>query len=77
MTTALTDSVNIYFAQVGERLGNETMFKYMDRFGFYQDPELGYPDSQWRRAASTTRDSSSMPATRSTSAGWRSARSAC
>jgi peptidoglycan glycosyltransferase len=46
MTTALTNSVNVYFAQVGERLGNETMFKYMDRFGFNRDPELGYPDSQ-------------------------------
>ena len=46
MTTALTNSVNVYFAQVGERLGNETMFKYLDRFGFNQDPELGYPDGQ-------------------------------
>jgi penicillin-binding protein A len=46
MTTALTNSVNVYFAQVGERLGNETMFRYMDRFGFNQDPELGYPDIQ-------------------------------
>ena len=46
MTTALTHSVNTYFAQVGEKLGNDTMFKYMDRFGFNQDPELGYPDSE-------------------------------
>jgi penicillin-binding protein A len=46
MTTALTHSVNVYFAQVGEKLGNETMFKYMDRFGFNQDPALGYPDDQ-------------------------------
>ncbi|MEK6326731.1 MAG: penicillin-binding protein 2 [Actinomycetota bacterium] len=45
-TDALTNSVNTYWAQVGERLGNETMFKYMDRFGFNRDPELGYPDSQ-------------------------------
>jgi peptidoglycan glycosyltransferase len=46
MTTALTHSVNVYFAQVGEKLGNDTMFQYMDRFGFNRDPELGYPDSQ-------------------------------
>jgi peptidoglycan glycosyltransferase len=46
MTTALTNSVNTYWAQVGEKLGNETMFKYMDRFGFNKDPELGYPDGQ-------------------------------
>src|SRR5215211_10125 len=46
MTTALTHSVNVYFAQVGEQLGADTMFEYMHRFGFDQDPELDYPDSQ-------------------------------
>jgi peptidoglycan glycosyltransferase len=46
MTTALTNSVNTYFAQVGERLGTDTMVTYMKRFGFYSDPELDYPDSQ-------------------------------
>ena len=43
---ALTHSVNTYFAQVGEQLGTETMFEYMNRFGFDHDPELDYPDSQ-------------------------------
>jgi peptidoglycan glycosyltransferase len=38
--------VNTYFAQVGEQLGTETMFEYMDRFGFFKDPELDYPDDQ-------------------------------
>jgi penicillin-binding protein A len=46
MTTALTNSVNTYWAQVGERLGNDTMFKYMDRFGFNQKPNLDYPAFQ-------------------------------
>jgi peptidoglycan glycosyltransferase len=46
MTTALTNSVNTYWAQVGEQLGNDVMFEYMDRFGFNQDPELNYPDDQ-------------------------------
>jgi peptidoglycan glycosyltransferase len=46
MTTALTHSVNTYWAQVGEQLGNDVMFEYMDRFGFNQDPELDYPDDQ-------------------------------
>jgi peptidoglycan glycosyltransferase len=46
MTTALTHSVNTYFAQVGEQLGTGTMVKYMKRFGFYSDPELDYPDDQ-------------------------------
>jgi penicillin-binding protein A len=48
MDTALTHSVNTYFAQVGEQLGNETMLEYMDRFGFDKDPELDYPDDQMR-----------------------------
>ncbi len=43
---ALTHSVNTYFAQVGEQLGTETMFEYMERFGFFSDPELDYPDDQ-------------------------------
>jgi penicillin-binding protein A len=46
MTTALTHSVNTYFAQVGEKLGTSTMFKYMNRFGFNKDPQLDYPDDQ-------------------------------
>ena len=43
---ALTNSVNTYWAQVGERLGTETYFDYMDRFGFNRDPELNFPDNQ-------------------------------
>jgi peptidoglycan glycosyltransferase len=48
MTTALTNSVNTYFAQVGEKLGTTTMVKYMKRFGFYSDPKLDYPDDQMK-----------------------------
>ena len=46
MTAALTNSVNTYWAQVGEELGTETMTEYMERFGFYRDPQLDYPDTQ-------------------------------
>jgi peptidoglycan glycosyltransferase len=46
MTTALTNSVNTWWAQVGEKLGNDTMFKYMDRFGFDAKPRLDYPSFQ-------------------------------
>jgi len=46
MTTALTNSVNTYWAQVGEELGSETYLEYMTRFGFNADPKLDYPDSQ-------------------------------
>ena len=46
MRTALTNSVNTWWAQAGERLGTDTMFKYMDRFGFNQKPQLDYPGDQ-------------------------------
>ncbi len=45
-TTALTNSVNTYWAQVGEQLGAGTYLEYMERFGFNSDPELNYPDNQ-------------------------------
>ena len=46
MTTALTNSVNTYWAQTGEQLGNDTMFEYMDRFGFNDTPPVQYPPDQ-------------------------------
>lgn len=46
MTTALTNSVNTYWGQVGEQLGNEIMFEYMDRFGFNGAPPVEYPSEQ-------------------------------
>jgi penicillin-binding protein A len=45
-TDALTNSVNTVFAQVGERIGQNTLVEYMRRFGFYADPQLDYPDFQ-------------------------------
>lgn len=46
MEDALTNSVNTYFAQVGERVGAETMLEYMRRFGFEEDPQVEIPDDQ-------------------------------
>jgi peptidoglycan glycosyltransferase len=45
-TDALTNSVNTVFAEVGERIGRDTLVEYMRRFGFYEDPQLDYPDTQ-------------------------------
>jgi peptidoglycan glycosyltransferase len=56
MTTALTNSVNTYWAQVGERLGTGTMVEYMKRFGFYKDPELDYPPEQMRASGPQNSD---------------------
>jgi peptidoglycan glycosyltransferase len=46
MRTALTHSVNTYFAQLGEMIGADTLLEYMDRFGFGKDPEVQLPDEQ-------------------------------
>jgi peptidoglycan glycosyltransferase len=46
MTTALTNSVNTYWAQVGEQIGNDIMFEYMKRFGFNATPPVDYPPEE-------------------------------
>jgi penicillin-binding protein A len=46
METALTNSVNTYWAQIAEDLGTDTMYTYMDRFGFNREPPLDYPAFQ-------------------------------
>lgn len=46
LTFALTHSVNTVWAQVGEKLGKQTMADYMKKFGFYADPPMDYPDNQ-------------------------------
>jgi len=56
MTTALTNSVNTYWAQVGEQLGAGTMVEYMERFGFYADPKLDYPDDRMIASGPTNSD---------------------
>ena len=49
---ALTHSVNTVWAQVGEKLGKNTMYKYMNRFGFDRKPPIDLPagrDARERR----------------------------
>ena len=43
LTDGLTHSVNTVFGEVGEKLGKDTMFRYMDRFGFGSRLSLDYP----------------------------------
>ncbi len=50
LDTALTNSVNTWFAQLGEQLGTETMFEYMDAFGFGSTPAIDLPDDQVYRS---------------------------
>ena len=46
METALTNSVNTWWAEAGQIVGAETMLEYMSRFGFNQKPRLDYPSFQ-------------------------------
>ena len=46
LTDALTHSVNTVWAEVGEKLGKNTMAKYMLRYGFYKQPPIDLPDDQ-------------------------------
>jgi len=49
LTTALTNSVNTVWAEVGVTVGRSRMQEYMERFGFYDKPELDYPERRiWR-----------------------------
>jgi peptidoglycan glycosyltransferase len=43
---ALTNSVNTWFAQVGARVGEDTLFEYMERFGFNSKPPIDLPSEE-------------------------------
>ncbi len=46
LDTALTDSVNTWFGQLGQQLGNDTLFEYMERFGFNSTPAIDLPPDE-------------------------------
>ena len=46
LDTALTNSVNTWFAQLGEQVGEDTLFEYMDKFGFNSKPAIDLPSDQ-------------------------------
>ncbi len=46
LDTALTNSVNTWFGQLGQQLGQDTLFEYMDRFGFNSKPPIDLPAEQ-------------------------------
>ncbi len=50
LDTALTNSVNTFFAQLGEKVGESTLLDYMDRFGFNQTPPIDLPSDQVYRS---------------------------
>ncbi len=50
LEAALTGSVNTWFAQLGEEVGSDTLFEYMDGFGFGSTPAIDLPDDQVYRS---------------------------
>ena len=46
LDTALTNSVNTWFGQLGQELGNDTLFQYMERFGFNATPAIDLPEDE-------------------------------
>jgi peptidoglycan glycosyltransferase len=46
LDTALTNSVNTWFAQLGQQLGNDKLFETMEKFGFNSTPPIDLPEGQ-------------------------------
>ena len=46
LTEALTNSVNTVWAEVAVKLGPDTMYRYMRRFGFNQKPPIDLPGDE-------------------------------
>jgi peptidoglycan glycosyltransferase len=46
LTEALTNSVNTVWAEVAEKVGSDTMYRYMRRFGFNQKPPVDLPSDE-------------------------------
>jgi penicillin-binding protein A len=46
LDTALTYSVNTWFAQLGQKVGEDTLFEYLGRFGFNSTPPIDLPSDQ-------------------------------
>ncbi len=50
LDTALTNSVNTWFGQLGQQVGNETMFETMEQFGFGAKPPIDLPEEELERS---------------------------
>jgi peptidoglycan glycosyltransferase len=46
LDTALTNSVNTWFGQLGQKVGNDTLFETMEKFGFNSTPPIDLPDDE-------------------------------
>ncbi|HEX4306331.1 MAG TPA: penicillin-binding protein 2 [Solirubrobacterales bacterium] len=46
LDTALTNSVNTWFGQLGQKLGQKTLFSTMEKFGFNSKPPIDLPEGE-------------------------------
>jgi peptidoglycan glycosyltransferase len=46
LDTALTNSVNTWFGQLGQKLGQDKLFSMMEKFGFNATPPIDLPEDQ-------------------------------
>jgi peptidoglycan glycosyltransferase len=46
LDTALTNSVNTWFAQLGQKVGQDRLFETMEKFGFNSRPPIDLPEDQ-------------------------------
>ncbi len=46
LDTALTNSVNTWFGQLGQQLGNDQLFETMEKFGFNSKPPIDLPEDE-------------------------------
>ncbi len=46
LDTALTNSVNTWFGQLGQQVGNDQLFETMEKFGFNSTPPIDLPDDE-------------------------------
>ncbi len=50
LDTALTNSVNTWFGQLGQQVGQDKLFETMEKFGFGSTPAIDLPDDQVYRS---------------------------
>ncbi len=46
LDTALTNSVNTWFGQLGQKLGQDKLFSMMEKFGFSSKPPIDLPEEE-------------------------------
>lgn len=46
LDTALTNSVNTWFGQLGQKVGQDQLFETMEKFGFNSNPPIDLPEDQ-------------------------------